>query len=154
MAHPLAILLQGDATNAWRGAVFDDVVAAVLVIRLIGSQRAADAKAEFAVQPVQRRAQSSGVGKRAEVFRAIILLQPGETDARELITKVNPHEQEAFVIAEADIVTRTEFFDELAFQHQRLGIAAQDVQVKTPDAGDERSRFEVGLAGGGGQKVV
>jgi len=64
-------------------------------------------------------------------------------EPRPRVLEANPHEQEAFVIPEADIVLGPEFLDEPAFVEDGLRIAAHRVKLETPDALDERARLQV-----------
>ena len=88
--HPLEVCLTGDAAHAGRGAVADDVRVAVPVVLLAGHRRPAHAQAEAAVQPIQRLMQRAGMGKRAEVTRAVVLLHPRGGKTRPWITQADP----------------------------------------------------------------
>ncbi len=92
--------------------------------------------------------------KGAKVSRPIVLLQPGELEARERIVHVHLDEQEALVVAEADVVLRAEILDEPAFEENGLGLAAHDVPLEIPDAVDERPGLQVDLRRPGRREIV
>ncbi len=78
--------------------------------------------------------------KRPEVARAVVLLHAGEREARERIVEVHLHEQEFLVVAEADVVARAVFLDQLALEQKRLGLALDRVRLEVPDAFEQRLR--------------
>ncbi len=81
--------------------------------------------------------------ERPEITRAIVLLEAGEREARDGVVQVHLEHEEALVVAETDVVTRMKFLDELAFEQQRLGFAANHVDVEIMDGLDERLEFQV-----------
>src|ERR1700722_9933818 len=81
--------------------------------------------------------------ERPEVTRAIVLLETGEREARDGIVQIDLKQHEPLVVAEADVVTRMKFLDQLAFEQQRLGFAADDVHIEVMDGLDERAEFDV-----------
>ena len=59
------------------------------------------------------------------------------------IVEVDLDEQEPFVVAEADVVARLIFLDQLAFQQERLRFAAHGVGVEIVDGLDQGVEFQV-----------
>lgn len=53
-------------------------------------------------------------------------------------------EEEAFIVAEADVVFWAEVFDEAAFVEDGFGFASDGVEFEVPDTFDECACFEVG----------
>ena len=112
----LQIFFGGNPADAWCGAVADDVGVAVAVIGFAGIQWAADAKAESAVEPVQGVVESCGVRKGSEIARAVFFFRADAGEAGKRIAHSDPDMEEAFVIAESDVVAGPVVFDQLAFQ--------------------------------------
>ena len=148
------VVVPGDAADAGGGTVFDDVVGAVFVIDFAGVDGAADAEAEAFGEPVHGGAESTGVGEGAEVAGAVVFFQAGEGEAGEGVVEGEADEEEAFVVAEADVVAGAELFDEFAFEEEGFGFVADEVEVEVPDAVDESACFAVGEFGAGGGEVV
>ena len=90
----------GDFVHARRGAILDDVLEAMAEIDLTGDFGTAGADMEFFAEQAERLAQRAGMGERAEVARAIVLLHAGEREARERVVEVDLDEEEPLVVAE------------------------------------------------------
>ena len=144
LLHAGEVACPVDAADAGRAAIFDHMVEAVLVVLLARFGGPAGAETELAFDGFDRGSEGAGMGKRAEIPRAVVFFQACEGKAREGVGEVDANEQEAFVVAEADIVFRAEFLDEAALEEHGLRIAADDVVFEVPDAIDERAGFEVG----------
>ena len=91
----------------------------------------------------QRVAHRAGIGERPEVARAVVLLDAGEGEVRDRVVQVDLQHQEALVVAEADVVARVEFLDQLAFEQQRLRLALHHVNVEIVDRLDQRVELQV-----------
>ena len=149
-----AVVVEGDLAHARRGAFLDDRREAMLEIVLARLERPAGAQAEFVAHQVKRRTQRPGVRERPEVARAVVLAQPGQLEARDRVDHVDLHQQEALVVAQRDVVARTVFLDEAAFQQQRLGLALDGVRLEVPDALDQRTGLHVGRLSARGHEVT
>ncbi len=84
------------------------------------------------------------MGERAKVARTIVLAHPRKREPRERVIEVAAHEQEALVVAEADVVARAVFLDQLALEKQRLGLALDRVGFHVPDGIDQGGGLRVG----------
>ena len=133
-----------DATDAGRTAIFDHMVEAVFVVLLARFGGPAGADAELAFHRLQRGSEGAGVGERAEISGTVVFFQTSEREAREGIGEVDANEQEAFVVAETDIVFRAKFLDQAALEEHGLRVAADDVVFEVPNAVYERAGFEIG----------
>ena len=141
--HLIDILLVGDVPDARRRTPLHVAVETVFVVRVRGRERTAAAQVELASHQMERVAQRAGVREWTEVTRAIIRAQPREGEARNGIVEVHLHQQEAFVVAEADVVARMKFLDQLAFEQQRLRLAPDRVDVEVVDGIDEGVELQV-----------
>ncbi len=92
--------------------------------------------------------------ERPEITRAVVLLEAGEGEARDGVVQVDLEQEEPLVVAEADVVTRMKFLDELAFEQQRLGFAADDVDIEIVDGLDERLELEVPAQAARGLEIL
>lgn len=138
------VVVSGDASDAGGRTVFDDVVGAVFVVGFAGVHGAADTETEAFGEPVHGGAESTGVSEGAEVASAIVFLQAGEGEAGEGIIEGKSDKEEAFVVAEADIVAGAELLDEFAFEEEGFRFVADKVEVEIPDAVDEGACFAIG----------
>ena len=71
------------------------------------------------------------------------MFDTSEGEARNGVVEIDFDEEEAFVVAKTDVVTRVKFFDEFAFEEEGFGFAADDVIIEIVNAFDERAEFEV-----------
>lgn len=126
----------------------------MFVIDFAGIEGAADAEAEAFGEPVHGGAKSTGVGEGAEVAGAVVFFEAGEGEAGEGVVEGEADEEEAFVVAEADVVAGAELFDEFAFEEEGFGFVADEVEIEVPDGVDESACFAVGEFGAGGGEVV
>ena len=126
----------------------------MLVIALVGRERAAAAQMELAADEVERVAQGGGMDERPVVARAVVLLEAGEGEARDGVVQVDLEHEEALVVAEADIVTGMKFLDEFAFEQQRLRLVADDVDIEIMDGLGEGLEFGVPAEAAGGLEIL
>ena len=115
----------------------------MLVVRLGGGEGAAAAQVELAADEGEGGAQGARVGEGAEVAGPVVLFEPGEGKTGDRVVEVDLEQEEAFVIAETDVVARMKLLDELAFQEEGLGFAADDVEVKVVDGLDEGFELQI-----------
>jgi hypothetical protein len=94
------------------------------------------------------------MGEGTEIAGAVILLEAGESEAGDGVVKVDFQEEEAFVVAEADVVAGLEFLDEAAFEEEGFGLAFNGVDVEVMDGIDEGVEFEVPALAAGGVEVL
>ena len=113
------------------------------VIRLIGCQRTAAAQVELSPNQLQRVAQRTGIGEGPEVSRPVLLFQTRQGETRNRIIQIYLQQQEPFVIAKTDIVSRMKFFDELAFEQKSFGFGTHQVEIKIMNSFHQRLEFEV-----------
>ncbi len=113
------------------------------VIDFPGDDGAADAEAEAAVEPVQGVVKGAGVGKGAEVSGTVLFFRADGGEAREGIAHLDAHVEEAFVIAESDIVTRPVVFDQLALQQERFLLVADHVDLEIVDGIHQGAGLEI-----------
>lgn len=144
----------GNFVDAGGGAIFDDVVEAMTVIGLGGNGGSAGAEVEFFPHEVERAAEGAGVGERPEVACAVVFFQAGELEAGVGIVEVDFDEEEAFVVAEADVVFGPVFLDEAALEKNRFGFGADGVGFEIVDAFEERAGFGVGGEAAGGVEIL
>src|SRR6185312_17202426 len=111
------------------------------VVALGGRKWPATAQVILAAHERERAAERAGVGEGAKIFRAVILFQAREREAGDGIVQVHLEHQVAFVVAEADVVARVKFLDQLALEQQCLGLAADRVIIEIANAIDERAEF-------------
>src|SRR6185369_13290489 len=82
-------------------------------------------------------------GEWTKVARSVLRLEPRQRKARNRVVEIDLEQQEPFVIAETNVVTGTEFLDQLAFEQQRFRFAADEVNVEIVDRLDQRVEFQV-----------
>src|SRR5689334_8890407 len=99
-------------------------------------------------------AKRTGIRERTEVARAVVLFDAGQGETRDGVVKVDFDEEEAFVVAEANVVARVKFFDEFAFKEEGFGFAADDVIIEIVNAFDEGTKFEVPTHAARGLEVL
>jgi hypothetical protein len=104
---------------------------------------AAAAQVELSAHQRERVAQGAGIREWSEVTRPVVFAQPGEREVRDRVAQVHFEHQEPLVVAEADVVTRVEFLDELAFQQQRLRLAPHDVEIEIVNGIGQRLELQV-----------
>ena len=113
----------------------------IVFTRLVG---AAASQAEFIAHQVERRSERARVRKWAEVTRAVVLAHPRQLKTGNQIAHVDLDQQVRLVVAERDVVARSVFLDEPAFEQQRLRFGFDNVVLEIPDALDESASFHVG----------
>ena len=148
------ILLVRDVADAWRGAVFQMRVKAMLVIRFARREDAAAAQVKLPLRERDDVPRRRRVDERAEVARAVVFFETCKSKIRDRVVQIHFEHQKSFVVAEADVVARLEFLDELAFEQQRLGFAADDVEIEITDRLDERVEFQVPAHAPAGLKIL
>ena len=79
-----------------------------------------------------------------EIPGAVVLLDAREAHARELLAKVNAHEEEALVVREIRVVPRAPLLDELALEQERLGLGFHLDGVEIGDHLDQGADFRLG----------
>src|SRR5258708_3250060 len=126
----------------------------MLVIRLVRLQRTATAQVELPAGERQCSAGRAGIRKRSEVTGAVLLFEAGEREARNRVVQIDLQQDEPFVVAETDVVTRMKFLDEFAFEQQRLRFVAHDVNVEIMNRLDQRIQLEVPTLPPRGMKVL
>ena len=94
------------------------------------------------------------IGEGAEVAGPVVLFEAGEGKTRDWVVEVDLEQEEAFVVAETDVVARMKLLDELAFQEQGLGFAADDVEVKVVDGLDQGLELQIPAQPAGGLEVL
>ena len=145
---PLPVLLGGDVRQLHR-----HLVGRALQLPL---RRHAAAKRQHA-KPLpherERLPQRPGVRKRPEIPRLVIFLESRQPEPRPLVRHVHFHQQEAFVVAEGDIVARAVFLDQPSLEQQRLRLGPHRVKLKIPDAVQQRPRLQVGIPEPGRQEI-
>ncbi len=125
--HALAVLLRRNVRELHRHLIGGGFQLA------LGRVAAAEGEdAEFLAHEGERLAERPGVREGAEVARAFIGAQAREAEAGPLVAQIDLHQEEAFVVAEADVVARTEFLDEPALEQQRLGLASSRCATRNP----------------------
>ncbi len=139
----LKVLLAGDIVDAWRGAVLKVRVQTMPVVPLRRSQGPAAAQMILPAHQRQRAAQRAGIGKWPEVACPVILLEACQGEPGNRIIEIDLEQQETFVVPKTDVVTRMEFFDQFAFEQQRLGFAADEMEIEIMNAFDERLEFQI-----------
>ena len=107
----LPVLIERHLADARRGAVLQVAVEAMLVVALGWVERTAAAEVEFFAEHRDRPPTRPAADERPEIFRAVLLPQPREGEARDRVVEVHLDEQEILVVAKADVVARLEFFD-------------------------------------------
>jgi len=133
------------------GELHRHLVSGGFQLALGGSAPAEGQDAEFLAHESEGLAEGAGVGVGAKVAGVVVFFEAGEAEARPFVGHVGLDHEEAFVVAEADVVAGAEFLDEAAFEEEGFGLAAGDVPLEIPDAIEEGAGFEIGahLAGGG-----
>jgi len=84
--------------------------------------------------------------ERAEVARAVLLLEAGQPEARQLLIEIDADEEEALVVGEIGIVTGLPLLDQLAFEEESFGFGLHLDGIKIGDEIDERA--DLGLVDG------
>ena len=111
------------------GAEPHDIVDAVLMGLGIGDAWTALAQAEMLFDEIERGARGGGGGKGPEILRALVALDTAEPQARKGLTEVGPQQQEALVVAKADVVARAVLLDQAALGQGGLGLGTDDHEV-------------------------
>ena len=119
------------------------MVQAVFVFHLAWFERTAGADAEPLAHGFESAAEGACIGEGTEIACSVLLAHAGECEAGHRLGEVDPDEQEAFVVAEADVVFWPEFFDEASLEKHGFGIAADDVVFEVPHAIDQGACFQV-----------
>ena len=141
--HAGEVILARDFPDAGCTAVFDDMVKAVFVFHLAWFERTAGANAKPLAHGLQSAAKGACIGEGTEIACAVLLAHAGEGEAGHRLCEVDSDEQEAFVVAEADVVFRAEFLDEASLEKHGFGIAADDVVFEVPHTIDQGACFQV-----------
>src|SRR5438552_2206504 len=118
-------------------------VEAVPIIPLVRRQRPATAQVKLPPHQSQSAPQCSGVRERTKITGAIVLLKPGESKSGDRVVQIDLEQQESFVIAKADVVTRMKLLDQLALEQQRFRFAAHQVKIKIVNSFHERFEFQI-----------
>ena len=144
LKHARTVIRLADLADAWRGAVFDDVVVAMTVVFLGRHARTAGTQAVFAFEDLEGGAERARVRVGSVIAGAVVLLQPHEGELGEGIVQVDFDLQEIFVVAERNVVFRPVFLDQPTLEQDRLGVGADHVQGEIPHRVEQRARLEVG----------
>ena len=144
----------GDAADAGGGAIADEVIVAVAVVVFAWGDGSAGTEAELFLHPCEGGAETAAVGEGTEVASAVVFAGSGEVEAWPWFLGVDLEEEEAFVVAEGDVIAGPVFLDETAFEEEGFWFVADRVEFEVPDAVDEGAGFEVGEAGAGWLEVV
>ena len=111
LRHALAVLLGTDFAQAHR--------------QLVGRRfefplgRCAAAKREdtkFFAHEIQCLPKCTSMRIRTEVAAAVVLFESGEAKTWPFFRKINSDHEETFVVTEGNVVTRSIFFDQFAFE--------------------------------------
>ena len=70
----------------------------------------------------------------AKIAAAIILLDPAELKTRNRICELDFNQEESLIVAKADVIFRTKFFDELTLKQQCFRFATDRVNFEIPNA--------------------
>ena len=119
-----------------------------------GSASAEGQDSEFFPHKSDGLAKGAGVGEGAEVACLILFFKTRKAKAWPFFHEIHFDEEEAFIVAEADIVAGAELFNEATFEKEGFGFAACDVPLKIPNAFEERAGFDVGAHGAAGHKIL
>ena len=130
------------------------MVKAMLEIPLGGFQRTARAQAELLLDGLQGGAEGTRIGKRTEVSGAILFSEAHQFKARNSIPHLDADHDEAFIVAEADVVLRAPLLDQLSLEENRLGIAFDQVPFIVGSTIDQGSGFQVDPIPAGRGEVV
>ena len=141
--HAGEVVFAGGLADAGSAAVFDDVVEAVFVFHLAWFERTAGADAEPLAHGFESAAKGTCISEGTEIACSVLFAHAGEGEAGHQLCEVHSDEQEAFVVAEADVVFRAEFLDEASLEKHGFGIAADDVVFEVPHAIDQGACFQV-----------
>jgi len=152
--YPGGVLAPGDLADARGRAILDDVIVTMLVVSFPGNSGATGAEAELFVHNRQGPAQCSGLGKRAKIATTVVFFEAGDVEAGIGFAEVDFDQEEAFIVAKADVVTGTIFLDQLAFQEDGFGIGADGVGFQIADAFEEGAGFAVGGLAAGGMEIL
>src|ERR1700733_8110506 len=129
----------------------------VKAMLVIGTRRRENTTAAQIKLPPRERddiARGSRVDKRTKIFCAVVFFESRESEIRNRIVQIHFQQQKSFVVAEADVVARLEFFDEFAFEQERFGFAADDVEIEIANRLDERVEFQVPAHAPAGLKIL
>ena len=83
------------------------------------------------------------MSERPEISCPFLSLEARKPKPRPVIARIDLHQQEPLVVAEAHIVSRAEFLDQLPLEQQRLGLAVDCVKLEIPNAIEQRARLDV-----------
>ena len=142
-----AVLLRRDLAHA-RGETAVDVVVEAGDPRVPAWTRPLTrAKAEGAVEHVERLAHLLRVRIRAEVHDAAAVPLAREHHARVLVLERYRDVRERLVVAKADVEGRPMTLDEALLEVERLSLGARDDRLHVGDSLDELNRAEPRVAG-------
>lgn len=113
------------------------------IVALGRRERTTAAQMKLMPHHCQSAAQRAGVRERAEVTRAIVLLETRERKARDWIVQIHLEHQVTLVVAETDIVARMKFLDQLALKQQRFRFTADDMKIKIANRIHQRAEFQI-----------
>ena len=150
----LSVFLARDPGDARGGAVLDDVVEAMLEVPLGRFRGTAGAQAELLTDGLEGGAEGVGVGEWSEIARPVLAPQACQLEAGDGILQLHADEEEAFVVAEADVVLGSPLLDELPLEEHRLGVAPDLVPLVVGGAVNQRAGLDVGLGPSGRGEVV
>ena len=120
-----------------------DVVLKTRAVVVTGDLLGAGAVGEELLQQVKRTTHRSGRRIRTEVARTVIVMPPGEIDAREFVCQVDLDVWVRLVILQMGVVTRHVFLDERVLKQQRLALRLHDDVLKVADSLDQVTRLAV-----------
>ena len=111
LRYPTAILLSADFAQADRDLVSRRFQFA---LRRRAASKGEDTK--FLAHEVERLPQRAGMRIGTKIAAAIVLLESRQAKARPFFRKIDSDDEEAFVVTERDIVSRSILLDQFSFQ--------------------------------------
>src|SRR6266702_6273092 len=101
--------------------------------------------AKFFAHEIQRLPQRARMRKRPEVARAITLFESRQPETRPFLRQVDLDKEKPFIVAEGNVVTRSEFLDQFPLEQEGFRITAHRVCLKIPDSIEHGTRLQIGL---------
>jgi hypothetical protein len=79
-----------------------------------------------------------------EITRTVLGAKPSEAKAGPIFTGIHFNKEEAFVVAKGDIIPRTKFLNEPAFEQKGLRLGMNGVPLQIPDGLQKGARLGIG----------
>src|SRR5207248_10982763 len=111
LRDPIAVLVSADLSQADRDLVNRRFQFA---LRRRAASECEDAK--FLAHEVQRLPQRAGMRIGAKIAAAIVLFESRQAKARPFFRKIDSDDEEAFIVTERDIISRSILLDQFSFQ--------------------------------------